>query len=184
MARISYPGPDSLSGDALDVLAGLNQARGYVPNLYRMLAHSPVLLRDFVEMTGHVRDSTTLQPTLRELAILTVARVTQAPVPWLSHLPIARAAGLTEEQVIGLGVWDRHPAFSAEERAVIRFTEEVTRDVRPSDDAWAALATFLDARQLVELSFVVGYYNMVARYLEALRIDIDPEYLEEAKPPS
>ena len=184
MARTSYPNPGELGGEAGALLEAIGEDRGYVPNLYRMLAHSPALLGDFVEMTGHVRDTLSLPAAFRELAILTVAQTARTPTPWLSHLPIARAAGVSGEQILGLTVWERHPTFSDEERAVIRFAEEVTRDVRATDDTWRALSAFLDPRQLVELSFVVGYYNMVARYLVALRIDIDPEYLAAAAGPS
>ena len=148
-----------------------------MPSLYRALAHSPALLREFISMTATLRSETELDPKLRELAILGVAQSTGAATQWLAHLPLARAAGLTEEQIDGLAVWERHPAFSREERAVLRFAESVTRDVGASREAWDGVRAFLGERECVELTLTVGFYNMVSRFLETVQLDVDPEYV-------
>jgi alkylhydroperoxidase family enzyme len=177
MTRVPHREREELPEEFRGLFDSMSQERGYVPNLYRTLAHSPVLLRDFVEMTADIRSRTALDPRLRELAILAVARVTGAAIQWLSHIPVALAAGVPQEQITGLPVWERHPSFDDHERAVIRFAEAVTRDVRPAEDAWQAVRAFLSDREMVELTLVVGYYNMVARFLETVQVDVDPEYL-------
>ena len=163
------------------LLDRLEKERGYVPNLYRTLAHNPVLLRDFLQVTADVRSETRLDPKLRELAILTVARVTGAAIQWLSHLPIAVAAGLTPDQVIGLPVWEHHPGFSEIERAVISYAEHVVRAGHVPQQLATDLRVYLDEQETVELAFAVSYYLMVARFQQALEVDVDPEYLGPAK---
>ncbi|MBI2766689.1 MAG: carboxymuconolactone decarboxylase family protein [Chloroflexi bacterium] len=180
MTRVPYPDDDELAAGAGTILDDLQARRGYLPSLHRTLAHSPALLRGFLDLTAAIRDETALDAKLRELAILAIAQRTGAATQWLSHIPLARAAGLREEQVLALPVWRRHPAFSAEERAVIAFAEAATARVGIAEDVWAGVRVFLDDRQLVELAFVVGYYNLVARFLEALEVDTDREYMAEA----
>jgi alkylhydroperoxidase family enzyme len=182
MTRLPDLDAEDLPEEFRGLLDGLLAERGWVPNLYRTLAHSPVLLRDFLGITADLRHNTALEPKLRELAILGVAKVTGAPIQWLSHLPLARAAGLTEEQVTGLPVWERHPAFSEEERAVLAFAEALTREVRVPEGVWQGVRAFLGDQELVELVLTVGFYNMVARFLEGLEIDVDAEYVHGARP--
>jgi alkylhydroperoxidase family enzyme len=46
----------------------------------------------------------------------------------------------------------------------------MTRDVQVSDPVFASLRSHFDDRTLVELVATVAAYNMVSRFLEALRI--------------
>ena len=176
MTRVAHLDREDLPEEFRGLFADLAATRGYVPSLYRALAHSPGLLREFVSMTAAIRSETVLDPKFRELAILGVALVTGAPTQWLAHLPLARAAGLTEEQIDGLVVWRRYPAFSAEERAVLAFAESVTREVGASREAWEGVRAFLSERECVELTLTVGFYNMVSRFLETVELDVDREY--------
>ncbi|MGI8926310.1 MAG: carboxymuconolactone decarboxylase family protein [Tepidiformaceae bacterium] len=177
MARLEYLNRDDLPEDARRVFDDVGAARGYVPNLYRALAHSPRLMGDFVRMGATIRRESALPADLKELAILTVARVTAASTMWVSHLPLGRAAGLDEDQLVGLPVWRRHTAYSAAQRAVMAYAEEVTETIRASDATWADLKAALSSEQLAELALIVGFYNMVARFLEPVQVDLDPRYL-------
>ena len=181
MTHVTHRLPSDLPEESRSLLDGLERDRGYVPNLYRMLAHNPVLLRDFLQVTADVRSETRLDAKLRELAILTVARVTGAAIQWLSHLPIAVAAGLTPDQVIGLPVWEHHPGFSEIERAAIAYAEHVVRAGHVPEQLAADLRVYLDEQETVELAFTVSYYLMVARFQQALEVDVDPEYIAPAR---
>jgi AhpD family alkylhydroperoxidase len=43
------------------------------------------------------------------------------------HTNDARKAGETEQRIYALSAWEESPLFSDEERAVLAFTEEVTK---------------------------------------------------------
>jgi alkylhydroperoxidase family enzyme len=54
---------------------------------------------------------------------------------------------------------------------VLRFVVQVIRDVRPTDDAFAAARDVLENdRQIVELVGLIGTYSMVSRFLVALGV--------------
>jgi len=47
--------------------------------------------------------------------------------------------------------------FSGQEKAVIRYTDEVVRKVKASDEAFAAIQSFLDPREIAELTLSICY---------------------------
>jgi alkylhydroperoxidase family enzyme len=58
--------------------------------------------------------------------------------------------------------------------AVISYAGEMTADARVSDATFDALASHLNEEEIVELTLVTGFYNLVSRTLNALQVDVDP----------
>jgi alkylhydroperoxidase family enzyme len=58
---------------------------------------------------------------------------------------------------------------------VLRFTDEVVRDVKASDAAFEAVAAHLSHREVSELLLTIGFYMMVCRFLENLEVEIEVE---------
>ena len=56
------------------------------------------------------------------------------------------------------------------ERAVLAYTDAMTRQVQVSDTVFAAVQVHLSDAHMVELTATVAAYNMVSRFLEALQI--------------
>lgn len=172
-ARLPYLDRDDLPEEYRFLFDNLSRERGTVGNLFRVMGHSPRLLHQFLRLGGDLRNQTTLDRRLRELAILTVGRITAAPYEYVHHVAIAKRAGVSEAQIEGLPVWERHPAFSEQERAVIRYAEVVTREVRVSDDVFNAVHTTLGDEQMVELAMNVAFYNLVVRFLEPMQVELE-----------
>ena len=175
MARLPERDSEDLPAAAQEVFAALERDRGYVPKLYRVAANAPHFLSAFADMVATSRKESALPSRLKELAILEIAKLTGAQTMWLSHVPLARAAGVSEDVIACLPNW-QDGAVSAEEQAILSVADEVTGDVRVRDEAWAKAARVMDDEQLAELVFVVAFYNMVARVLEPLKVDVDPRY--------
>lgn len=175
MARLPYIDRDHLPEDKRYLFDNLSRESGRVGTIFRTMGHSPQLLHQFMRLGSDIRSRTKLDPRLRELAILTVGRLANAPYEYVHHIAIGRRAGITEDQIDGLPVWERHPAFSEQERAVIRYAETVTRDIRVPDDVFAAVRSFLDDEQMVELTIAIGFYNMVVRFLEPMQVELEED---------
>jgi alkylhydroperoxidase family enzyme len=72
----------------------------------------------------------------------------------------------------------RRPPISADAtRAVLAYADSMTRDIHVPDEIFENLKAFFDERQIVELTILIGTYNMHARVMSALQID------PEAAPP-
>ena len=144
-----------------------------VLNLYKVMAHCPQAGDYFLRLGNSILFKGTVPPVLRELAILRVGHINQAKYEWTHHVPIALRVGIREEQIDALRDWKNSGAFSEQERAVLQYTDEVTRNIRVKDDTFAAVRSFLDEEGVVELTTTIGYYGMVCRILEALQVELE-----------
>jgi alkylhydroperoxidase family enzyme len=174
-ARVPYLNREDLPEPYRVIFDNLAAERGgAVGNLFRALGHTPRFLRRFCGMGNDLRNKTALDPKLRELAILTVGRLTDAQYEFVHHWNLARRVGVSREQLEALGDWEKSTKFSDHERAVIRYAAEATNNVRVTDATWNALTTFLDTPRLMELVQQVAYYNMVVRVLVPVGVELEP----------
>jgi alkylhydroperoxidase family enzyme len=174
-ARVPYLNREDLLEADREIFDNLTAERGSVGNIFRALAHTPNLLRRFLQLGAELRHKTALDPKLRELAICTVGMVTDAQYEFVHHWNLARSVGVPREQLEALGDWEKSPKFSDHERAVIRYAVEATGNVRVADATWNALKTFLDTRRLMELVQNVAFYNMVVRVLVPVGVELEPD---------
>ena len=174
-ARVPYLNREDLPESDRDIFDNLIAERGQpVGNIFRTLAHTPNLLRRFLALGGELRNKTALDPKLRELALLTVGRIANAEYEFVHHWNLARRVGVSPEKLEALADWEKSPVYSDEERAVIRYADEATTNVRVSDATWNALGRFLDTRRTMELVQNVAFYNMVVRVLVPAGVELEP----------
>ncbi len=177
MARIPYQPTDLV--EPADIVAAVRARRGgTLLNLDRMLLHSPPFANGWNAFLREVRTGLTLSPKLRELAMCVVAVLNGAEYEFLHHAPEFIKAGGSEAQVAALRSPEAAAAdpalFDATERAALRLTLEMTRNVRVSDATFDSVREALpDARAVTELVGVIATYNMVSRFLVAL--EVEPE---------
>ena len=68
----------------------------------------------------------------------------------------------------GKGVsWER---WTDEERDVLEFTEQSTKQVKVDDAVFERIKSRFSDQQVMELTITVGGYNMVSRFLVALDV--------------
>jgi alkylhydroperoxidase family enzyme len=79
--------------------------------------------------------------------------------------------GLTSEQVSAIANWPSSNLFSDRQRALLAYTDAMTRDIDVADDVFAVLRKHFSERQIVELTMLIGAYNMLTRFLKALKVD-------------
>lgn len=152
------------------------QRQGALINVYRLLLNSPPLAETWFDHINAVRWKTTLSGRLRELVIIRVGHLTGAAYILRQHVPrLALADGVSEADCAGLADWRASDLFAEPERAALAYTDAMTRDIDVPDEVYDALARhFDDARQIVELTVLIATYNMHARVLQALKIDLEP----------
>lgn len=151
--------------------------RGALINVYRLLLHAPPLAEAWLNLINAVRWHTKLSGRLREIAIIRIGYLTDTPYIVKQHVPrLAVPEGLTLEDCAALADWRASTAFNDAERAVLAYTDAMTRDIKVPDAVFAALRPHLDDRQITELSVLVGAYNMHARVMTALAIDPEPDH--------
>lgn len=171
MARLPYA--DLHHPEAAPLVQRIVAERGSVLHLYQMLLHSPPLAEGWLNYLTAVRQKLKLSGALRELIIMRVAVLNGAPYEALQHAPIALKEGLTQAQLDALEHWQDSALFSDTERAVLRLTDAMTREIHFAPEIMAAVRAALGEREAVEVAATIAAYNMVSRFLEALQIHAD-----------
>ncbi len=143
--------------------------------LYRVLAHSPPMLRAYAGLARGLRYDATTPRALRELMILRTAQLTGSDYEWAHHRAMAAANGVPDEQVDALAAWRSSTLFDGRERAALRCVEEI-HDVALSDEAFAELERELGAPATIELVLLAAFYEAVARLIQALGLEVEPAY--------
>ena len=171
MARIPYVDPSTAPEHVRKVFEALPVEL----NVFKLMAHAESNFRPLMRLGGSILTKQKLDAKLRELAILRVAKLSRAEYEWIQHVPIARQAGASEAQIDALRRSDPEAdCFDPLDRAVLRFTDELVKDVAVSQGAFSAAAEQLSHREIVELILAVGFYMMLARLMETAEIDLDP----------
>lgn len=173
-ARLPYIDREQLPEADRDIYDRMIQERGTpVGNIFRTLANAPNLLRRFNALGGELRNKTQIDPRLRELALMTIGRLTNAEYEFTHHWNISLQVGVKREQLEHLADFEKSALFNDNERAVMRYAAEATENVRVSDATFDALRRFLDSRQIMELVMNVAFYNAVVRILVPCGVELE-----------
>jgi 4-carboxymuconolactone decarboxylase len=175
MARISLIEEDS-HPELADLIARIRGARrGRLINIYKLLLHSPALAESWFAHNNAVRWKTELDGRLRELVIVRIGFITGVDYIVRQHVPaLAIAEGLTLDECEALKDWRPSHWFDERDRAALAYTDAMTREIRVPDTVYDPLKGFFSERGIVELTILIGTYNMHARVLQALKIDPQP----------
>lgn len=152
-----------------------HEQAGRLFNVFKTAAHHPHLARSFDAFAfGHINgESNTLHPRHRELLVLRISWLCRSEYVWAQHSRIARAAGLTDDEVVLVtrGAEVREwPPFDA---ALLRAVDELHGYAFISDSTWKALSMQYDTRQLMDLIFTVGTYQLASMAINSWGVQLD-----------
>jgi len=145
--------------------------RGSLLKIYRVLLNSPTVAEGWLTFFTAIRQKTSIPARLRELAILRVAVLNRAAYEFEAHLPHARRAGIGEDIIAALRQAREPLGVDDLDRAVLELTDAMTREIEVPDALYRRLAERFGAKEMVELIATIAAYNMVSRFLVALRIE-------------
>jgi len=184
MARIEPIDPAAASDKVREALEALPPL-----NIFRTLAHADTAFRPFLRFGGAVLGQMQVDPIVRELAILTVAKEAEAHYEWIQHVAIAKHVGASDEQIAALAEADSCASegsdgriraaaaeggiFDAPQQAAIELAAAVVRGPHISSDLYDCVKAQFGDREIVELLLAIGEYLMLARIMTVLEIDID-----------
>ncbi len=174
MARVKLIEKEQADPIFKEMFQKLEDGKFPVINLFKAMANSPKVGRNFIRLGNAILNAEILDPKLRELAILRVGNLLQSEYEFTKHVVIGKGTGVTMDQINDLSKWGSSKKFSDIERAVLQYTDEVTLNVKVGDGTFANLKRFFDDAAIVKLTATIGYYGMVSRVLVALQIELEP----------
>ena len=175
MARVSLI-EEKEHPELADLIAKIKGARGgRLINIYRLMLHSPALANAWFDLNQAVRYATEIDGQCRELAVIRVAILNDVEYVIRAHGPAyALKEGLTPAQVAALSGWQLSNLFDDKQRALLAYTDAMTRDIDVPDAVFAEVRKHFSERQTVELTLLISAYNMLTRFLKALKVDPEP----------
>jgi len=93
------------------------------------------------------------------------------------HSQAAIKAGVSERKLILLSGWDEADIWSEREEAALRWADAVTKigESRAEDSAYTPLLNLFDAREIADLTMLIGLMNLWNRLAIAMRYQVPPE---------
>jgi 4-carboxymuconolactone decarboxylase len=166
--KIPLPSDDQLPADIRETL-------GHLPpvNVFRMMANAPASFHGFLQLAGSILMQSEFDARQREIAILRVAHVTRSSYEWTQHVRLALQIGVTQEEIDRIRVDGPVQGLDEESLLLCRVAEEISRDIRLSDEALGAILTRYGVRQATELILCCSYFNMLSRFLESTRVELE-----------
>jgi 4-carboxymuconolactone decarboxylase len=148
-------------------------------NIYKTLAHDPQLYSRWSGLGQYLLNGSTLPPRDREIIILRMGWLCQAPYEWSQHARIAKAAKLlndAEIHAIAEGV--NAKAWSPFERALLQMVDELRYQSALSAASWKTLKDRYSIEQSIDAIYTAGQYQLVSMALNSLGVQLDPELQE------
>lgn len=136
------------------------------------LLHNPDIADGYNKLMGAIRTKSSLSQALAELAICYIAVLNGATYEWTAHAPLALKAGATREalEAVLKGDVTSEQALSEDERLVLAFTEQSTKNIKIEDSLFERVKGRFSDQEVMELTIAVAGYNMVSRFLVALDV--------------
>ncbi len=87
---------------------------------------------------------------------------------------VGREQGITDEQLAALASFEGSAHFNALEKTVLRYTEGMTRNpAEVAEPVFEELKQYFNTAQIVELTTMIAFENLRARFNRALHIESD-----------
>jgi 4-carboxymuconolactone decarboxylase len=158
--------------------------RGEVPTTGpgSVMLNAPEVAQRALGLALYLRTDTSLDPRIRELAMLLAARENDCQFIWNAHAPPARRAGLRGEIIDALRDRREIPQPAPDEIAVLNYGREFFRTRRVSQGAFDSVVDHFGVNGATELTTLLGCYAMLAFNVNAFGVEL-PDELNEVPLP-
>jgi alkylhydroperoxidase family enzyme len=112
-------------------------------------------------------------PRKREIAVLRVAQMTHSVYEWTHHVAVGKHFKISDEEIEIIRTEEPVTSLDEEGNLLCRVADEISRDVRLSDDALAKVLERYGAQGATELILCVSYFNFLSRFLESTRVELE-----------
>ena len=177
MARIPYVEKETVTGEAKTLYdtfeKQFNVSR--IPNVVKALSNNPKLAAKVFPLANYFMNESSLNPRYRELAVLILMKRLNCEYGFGRHIDIALRVGLTREQIDNVGSYQTSPLFTDDDKLILRYADELTQRAQVDDALFTQVREHLGQQNLLDLTAATSFWNMMARNLNALQIELEPE---------
>jgi 4-carboxymuconolactone decarboxylase len=147
-------------------------AMGPTVNVYSTMVRHPDVIERCIPLGQQLR-SGRLSLRERELLILRTGWHCQCDYEYAQHSRLALMGAMTEDDLLRILAGPDAPGWEPREAALLRAADELHAEACISDETWASLASWYDEQELIEVPMVVGYYHLIAFFLNSLGVPLE-----------
>ena len=140
-----------------------------IPEMLLALMCHPDLYESISGVSIQLMAQGTLSHRERELVILRVGWLWQAPYEWGEHVRIAKMVGISRDEIEAITQGSSAACWNEHEAALMKAAEELHAGAMVGDATWEVLARAFDDKQLFELLVLIGQFTLVAYFQNSLR---------------
>lgn len=139
---------------------------------FGLMLQAPHLGGPLQELGSAVRFATSFSDRAREVAILSVAAVTQSDYEQYAHERVGAMVGLSRSELddIRTGSFAHAAGVDPGEAMTCLVARRLAEGRSLDDDDYAAAVGMLGEQQLLELVVLVGYYTMLAQLMSVFGV--------------
>jgi 4-carboxymuconolactone decarboxylase len=152
--------------------AHLSGPGGNVLGPFNHMLLAPALGAPMQELGGVLRHGGVLPDRARELVILTVACAWRSEFEWWTHLPVAQAVGVTDDEIAAVRAGEVLAFDDPVDDAAVTTACALLEREDLTDAEFAYAHATLGTPMLVELTTLVGYYSLLAMQMRVFRTSL------------
>lgn len=169
--RIEPVSPNDFDETQASFFKPFLQPNGSIHNVYGTLAHHVDLAKAWSGFGLYTMRGSTVDPVLREVAILRCAINSDCAYEFHHHAEIARHLGLPDDDIesirVGAQLTDSRRAL------MVRCADDLASDKKLSDATWAEMLETFDLKCTFDVIFTIGAYATLALTLNSCGVQIE-----------
>jgi uncharacterized peroxidase-related enzyme len=174
MARVPLVEPGHEAPNVTPLYRFMEQRYGRALNMFRAYANAPHVAEGlFLAFAKLFGEESRVPERIKHLAIMATDRENGCKYCIATHNMRAPALNISPEQMDALDQRFDDDRFDEQERTVIAYARDVTKNVAVSEATFEPLRRYFTAAQTVEMTAAIGYYNMLNRLNESLQVEYD-----------
>lgn len=175
MPRLPYLNREDLAPEKRHIFDHIAGTRGGTLRVFQSMLNSPDAAEIVGSMGEYIRYKCSLDPAIRETAILATAREMNNEYEWSQHVQIARGEGVREEVIEAIRSGKAPMGIPPKEGIFAQAAKELVHDGTLSERTFQATEHLIGPVGIVDLIVLVGYYSLLSRLIKALDIELEPD---------
>jgi len=148
---------------------------GFMPNMFAVMGLSAPALESVASVGEHVRFNCGLDPDVKEIVICEVSSIVGNRFEWCHHF---HKVPEELQSRVGTGALEDEPAPLG---PIVRYCRTLTKGV-VDDGLTDQIREMLGDELLVDLTVMIGYYQLLGTFCAALGIEVEDEMPKHPMP--
>lgn len=172
---IEVPNLDKQLWFKLSISVAKTFGRQEIPNVFKLLAINQDIFWRWLFFASRLMPYGKLTDREREIIILRVAWLCRCRYEWGQHIEIGQnKAKLSDEDIVNIskGI---DSFTNSKEQLLIKACNEFINNKVISTDTWHILSAYYNNKLMIEISVLIGHYEMLAGILNSAGLQLEPK---------